>query len=241
MLSAQCLNCSASNKFPAHALNEKVRCKNCRHIWRLTTTLPAVTSRPPAVPAAYRTECLTGAVIPGVIERPHLPPAPPMPDAMTQIEALCASQDLPFSMLFTKIPGDAVLKLHRSERGTHAIDRYCGTAEGRERFTARGAAIHYDRNIEDVSPNMLSGFSCAWCGATEGFLCGGCGYLVCKGASFKRGGVGYGVCRVSCPMYNAAGIALEKLDENLRGRTARFRWDDGNPPPSNFPQLRWRP
>lgn len=248
MASDRCPRCSVQNSFPSDALDHKVRCKNpsCRHVWRLEFNLPAVSSPSPAVPAAYQTESITRAVVPGVIT--HAPPAPPlpMPEEITQVEFYCARHDEPLSALYTRHKGDTLFRFQRSEKGTHAIDRWCGTDSGRQHFQRNGGAVQYDRTIQSVDPGNLSGFTCPWCGSKDWFRCGDCGFLICKGSSYTRFGTEYGVCRRTCPTYNPKGDKLGPAHFSISVRKANLSWGN-NPsndppalPPSNRPRLGWR-
>lgn len=248
MVLVQCPNCSIINKFPPDAMNQKGRCKNpaCLHVWRLTTTLPAVRNTPPSVPAAYRTEAITRTVAPGVIR--HEPVAMPeaVVQAIVQVEFYCARRDEPFSALYVRRSGETLFQFQRGERGTHAIDRYCGTEAGQQYFARSGGAVHYDRTIHSLDYQNLRGFSCAWCDTKDWFHCGGCGHLICKGSSYKTwAGKEFGVCRRSCPAYNAEGGELGPAEFSISVRQADLSWDQRQTPAlpssgSGLPQIRGR-
>ncbi len=237
-----CPNCSTSNKFPPYAVNAKVRCKNCRHVWQLTPSLPAVYNPPPSVPAAYRTEAIT-SVATGVIRHEPVTPPAARPETIVQVEFYCARHDEPFSALYVRRAGEPVFQFQRGERGTHAIDRWCGSESGQEHFARNGGAVHYDRTIHSLDYQLLRGFSCAWCGAKDWFYCHGCGYLVCKGTSYTTwNGKEYGVCRRSCPTYSDKGGELGPGDVSVAVRKADLSWDQRQPsalPPSSRPRLPW--
>ena len=179
----------------------------------------------------------------GVIDRGHM--AAPLPQELVQVEAVCACHDAPFSVLYARRDGETTLRFQRSEKGTGAIDRYCGTAEGRQRLERNGGAVQYDRTIRGVDYRNLSGFSCAWCGASDWFKCQPCGDIICRGRSYKNLlGKSFGVCRNSCPEFDPAGLELNSSDVGMVGRKARLSWASGSSDapalPSPASQLRLR-
>lgn len=235
-----CPNCSTGNKFPPYAVNAKVRCKNCSYIWRLTTTLPAVHHTPPPVPTAYLVERVTSAGRAAV----SAPQPPPMPSALAQIEISCAVHDEPFSVLYTKKDGADWWEVQRVEKGSHAIDRYCGTSEGLQKFASRGGTVSYDRGFEQLAAGTLANFTCPWCAHIGSlYCCDDCG-IQCQGACFTRFGVQMGMCRRSCPEYTPEGRRLITRTEPILGRMARLLWNKNvqsnlPPPPPPRQRLPW--
>lgn len=235
MFYAHCPNCSTPNQFEDQHRNKSGGCKSCRHVWRLSPVVLPVPARlpalpscpPPAVLASYRIERVTSALTPGVIDRGYI--TTPKPQELVQVEAVCACHDAPFSVLYARREGETTLRFQRSEKGTGAIDRYCGTAEGRQRLERNGGAVQYDRTIRGVDYRNLSGFSCAWCGASDWFKCQPCGYIICRGRSYKNIlGKSFGVCRNSCPEFDPAGLELNSSDVGMVGRKARLSWRGGS-------------